>query len=59
MADITKCTNQNCPIKGRCYRYTAKDDSKWQSYSYFEPYEHNGRIKCDHYVVLLDSKEHI
>ena len=32
MADITKCTGVNCPIRDNCYRYTAKDSSLCQSY---------------------------
>ena len=34
MADITKCTNKNCKIKEKCYRFTAKEDY-WQSYANF------------------------
>jgi len=36
MADITKCTNDTCPLRKTCYRYTAKSDSEWQSYAKFE-----------------------
>ena len=34
MADISKCANENCKIKGECYRYTAKE-GYWQSYMMF------------------------
>ena len=37
MSDITKCTNDRCPIKHTCYRWTAPADPIWQSYAYFEP----------------------
>ena len=32
MADITKCKGIDCPIKDSCYRYTAEDSGKWQSW---------------------------
>jgi hypothetical protein len=35
MPDITKCTG-NCPISEYCYRYTAKPNPRWQSYSKLE-----------------------
>lgn len=49
MADITKCTNKNCKIKEKCYRYTAKD-SYWQSYANFN----NDKViknkkECEHF----------
>jgi hypothetical protein len=31
MADITKCTDNNCPFHKHCYRYNAKS-SDWQSF---------------------------
>jgi hypothetical protein len=36
MADITKCTNEQCKEKQDCKRFTAKD-SYMQSYCKFEP----------------------
>ena len=35
MAVITKCLGRNCPRKDTCYRYTAKSDEYWQSWSDF------------------------
>lgn len=32
MVDITMCKNEKCPLKGRCYRYTAVPCPHWQSY---------------------------
>ena len=34
MADITKCSANNCKIKDKCYRYKA-NDGYWQSYANF------------------------
>ena len=35
MADISKCTGVDCPIKKECYRYTATS-SILQSWAYFK-----------------------
>jgi hypothetical protein len=43
MADITKCKGQGCPVKEKCYRYTAKE-SMYQSYFSELPIKDN---KCD------------
>lgn len=32
MMDITKCKGDGCPIKNRCYRYTAKSNVFYQSW---------------------------
>jgi len=56
MADITKCSGDNCPIKETCYRFTAVD-SKWLQ-SYFEkiPYNHERKI-CDYFMKVWDKKD--
>jgi hypothetical protein len=36
MLDITKCSNENCPQKETCWRWTSPPDKYWQSYSLFE-----------------------
>lgn len=32
MADITKCSGDDCPLKDKCYRYTAVADEFWQAF---------------------------
>jgi hypothetical protein len=44
MPDISKCENEECPLKEKCYRYTATPSPGLQSYSYFKPDEEG---KCD------------
>lgn len=39
MADITKCTNDECPLRNECYRYTAANDDIQQWYSNFKFFE--------------------
>lgn len=38
MADISKCSGKDCPLKEQCYRYTAPD-SKWQLRLVIVPYK--------------------
>ena len=35
MPDISMCNNQNCPLKDKCYRFTATPNPRWQAYSGF------------------------
>ena len=53
MPDISKCDNNNCPIKNSCYRFTVKP-CYMQSYASFEftdscsYYWNNGKcIECE------------
>lgn len=46
MPDITKCLNEDCPIKETCYRWTAIA-SEWQSCAEFK-YD-NG---CEDYLEI-------
>ena len=46
MPDISMCENKNCPLKEKCYRYTAKPSEHLQAYGYFKPNEEG---KCDYY----------
>lgn len=49
-ADITMCQNHNCPLKMRCYRYTAKADPHWQSYFMATPLKvEKGVAKCEYF----------
>lgn len=50
MTDISKCHGENCPVRDICYRFTAKADPHWQSYT--EP-DRNG-----HECKSFWSKEH-
>jgi hypothetical protein len=35
MPDMSKCSNRECPIKEKCYRYTC-ESSPWQGYTRFQ-----------------------
>ena len=45
MTDITKCKGSNCPVKEKCYRFTAWAD-EYQSY-FVDPPIKDG--KCEYY----------
>jgi hypothetical protein len=47
MADIAKCSNENCPSNKECWRYICKA-SEYQYYSDFKPDE--GEDKCDYFI---------
>lgn len=49
MADISKCGNESCPLKEKCYRYTAPIGfwQGWMDYIYDDG--------CDDY---WDNKEY-
>lgn len=46
MPDISKCGNENCPSKLKCYRYTATPGMR-QAYADFAPEE--GQDKCEYF----------
>lgn len=50
--DITMCNGDNCPVKKKCYRYTAKP-SEYQSYFVESPIKDG---KCDHYWEYVNIK---
>jgi hypothetical protein len=50
MSDKTKCTNDKCPIKHTCYRWTAPADPLWQAYQRFEPFHNGDYYTCKHYI---------
>ncbi len=43
MADISMCSNENCPCKYNCYRYIAIPNEHRQSYGMFEV------TNCEHF----------
>ena len=50
MADITKCDGVGCPLKEKCYRFTAKDNEYGQSYFTETPY--NKETKTCEYLWI-------
>lgn len=56
MADITMCTNKQCPLSESCYRFKAKPNEYRQAYSAFmyrKVYDGMGiQADCDHYIPI-------
>lgn len=48
MSDITKCSGEKCPLKEKCYRYTAKADEYGQAYFIEVPFDKE-KNECEHY----------
>jgi len=50
MADITMCPGTNCPVKEKCYRFTATANEYGQSYFFEPPFEIvDNAFTCDMY----------
>ena len=47
MSDFTKCADEACPMKEKCYRYTAKASER-QSY-FATPMWDKEKEDCDYY----------
>lgn len=45
MSDISMCQNEACPLKKKCYRYTATPSVGLQTYGWFKPDE-DGNCKA-------------
>lgn len=52
MPDIAKCTNDKCPIKLSCYRFTCEPSEYNQSYNYFWLYASDSKngFECGYYI---------
>jgi len=46
MPDISMCQNEECPLKKKCYRFTATPSPLLQTYAYFKPDEDG---KCEYF----------
>jgi hypothetical protein len=50
MADISKCYGEGCPVKNKCYRFTAVASEVWQSYFAEVPGKtEDGKFTCEMY----------
>lgn len=52
MADISKCEGNGCPLKEKCYRFTAPKNEEWQSW-WFVIVPYNEELKeCDMFYPI-------
>lgn len=49
MPDISMCSNNSCPLKGSCYRFTAIPYEFMQTYALFEFKTIKGITTCENY----------
>lgn len=57
MPDISMCGNNQCPLRYRCYRFTAKPDY-YQAYMQFEPSCNGvGEYECEAYIPTQGENE--
>ena len=51
MSDLTKCVNEYCPKRSRCYRATAAENEHRQSYAMFKfSFDEDGFVGCNSFV---------
>jgi hypothetical protein len=56
MADITKCLNEECPLRHLCKRWRASDNIIKQSYQEFQFTEDaSGNYDCDYFMEHIDN----
>ena len=53
MPDFSMCLNKDCPIKEKCYRFMARPDHQYQSYTSFN-YNEEG---CHFFYEIEEGKE--
>ena len=55
-ADITKCTNTECPLADKCFRIKAEDNLR-QSYATFEPVQVEAEAwECDYFMTIWNEE---
>jgi hypothetical protein len=58
MSDITKCTNESCPLKEQCYRWTAPVEPMSQAYHHFMPTDWGtGVLACEHHIPIESDEQ--
>jgi hypothetical protein len=51
MASIEMCDGTNCPVKDKCYRFTAPKSYKYQDFMIEVPFrKEKGKTVCDLFV---------
>lgn len=56
--DISKCANKECPLRDKCWRFTAPDSPYRQAYADFEfKVNEKGEVKCEYFWDNKDYKD--
>lgn len=56
MADITKCLNDGCPVREKCYRFTAQDSER-QAVAMFDFKVVERKVHCDYFWLNSSDKK--
>lgn len=62
MADISKCSGKDCPLKTKCYRYTAPSNEDRQAYIREQYREGNCEYfwnNVEHNVSFIKSQKNV
>lgn len=60
MPDISKCPGTGCPLKTKCYRFTAPPTPNWQSYADFtKELEVGEETRCPHYIETRNDQQSV
>jgi hypothetical protein len=57
MADITMCGGKDCPLKEKCYRFTAPKSKYGQSYFFEAPGETEDDITMEEAREIMDEQD--
>jgi len=58
MIDLDMCEGFGCPLKYKCYRYTALKSYKYQSYMIEVPFRREkGKTVCDLFIKNKRKKK--
>jgi hypothetical protein len=52
MPDIEKCTNADCPLSEKCWRYMSIPSIYQQAYNKFEPTVTEDEVDCEMYLKM-------
>jgi len=55
MPDISMCSNDTCPLREQCYRFTAEPNPYRQSYGTFKPEIDEDKVECKYFI---DNKKY-
>ena len=56
MPDITMCFSEDCPMRNKCYRATAKPNPIYQSYADFYTYSCNEENGFEDFIKNNSTK---
>lgn len=56
MADISKCKDETCPNKEKCWRFNAPSNELWQTYGSFGWMRDQAGGECKYFWEMKNGK---